>query len=51
MADPSFLTPITLAAGAAVLIFSASFLVLHLRYRAKRRAQMDAFDRLRAGAQ
>lgn len=50
MADQSLLGPITILAGVAVLILGPTFALLHLRFRAKRRTQMAAFERLRAGA-
>ena len=51
MADQSLLGPITILAGIAILVLAPGFLILHFRYQAKRRAQIQTFERLRAGAQ
>lgn len=51
MADQSFLAPLAILAGIALLVFAPAFGILHLRFRAKRRTQMAEFERLRAGTQ
>ena len=51
MADQSFFGPFTILAGVAILVFAPAFLILHVRFKGKQRAQMEEFSKLRAGVQ